>query len=111
MPPTPITDRLCKNQVGIPTLIASHRQLEGALFEANRRLSDGARRWISVSERMPEDEQRVLGCWFGMRNGDLETLIYYAADAPDGPERWTDVWHEKRDEPTHWMPLPEAPKA
>lgn len=69
--------------------------------------------WISTSERMPDDEQRTLGCWVGpsVHAPGMETLIYHAADAPDGPECWRDVFGDERDPPTHWIPEPALPNA
>lgn len=67
-------------------------------------------RWITVDEKAPADEQTVLACWHGPScTPGMESLTYHAADAPDGPEAWSDAWGETRDPPTHWMPLPAWP--
>lgn len=66
--------------------------------------------WISTDERLPDDEQRVLAAWTGPSCVEgMETLIYVAADEPDGPDGWRDVHGEGRDRPTHWTLL-EMPK-
>lgn len=58
--------------------------------------------WISVKERLPQDEESVLvwGCGF------IEIGWYDASD-----KCWcTDDFDYDDDQVTHWMPLPEPPK-
>lgn len=68
-------------------------------------------RWISVEERLPEVDERVLACvgipgelsvWDGVRwNGEE-----WEAEEEAAYDYWTTI-----DDPvTHWMPLPEPPK-
>nr|DAF74624.1 MAG TPA: Protein of unknown function (DUF551) [Caudoviricetes sp.] len=61
-------------------------------------------KWIPVSERMPDEnaEQQVLACFKG---GDISTLYYFEG-------RWDDAYGivPIRQDVTHWMPLPVAPK-
>ncbi|HCT2687767.1 TPA: DUF551 domain-containing protein [Klebsiella pneumoniae] len=61
-------------------------------------------KWILVSERMPDEnaEQQVLACFKG---GDISTLYYFEG-------RWDDAYGivPIRQDVTHWMPLPAAPK-
>lgn len=73
--------------------------------------SDGAK-WVSTEQRKPEDGQTVLAYWatVGHCPASYESLTYHASDAPDSRECWSDVFGSDDDEPTHWMPLPEAPK-
>ncbi|EOJ9649339.1 DUF551 domain-containing protein [Enterobacter roggenkampii] len=60
--------------------------------------------WVACSERMPEEnaEQEVLACFKG---GDISTLYYFEG-------RWDDAYGivPIRQDVTHWMPLPAAPK-
>lgn len=57
--------------------------------------------WISIKDRLPEDQKEVLVCTrskTGVRNIDKG---YMAIDR---------FIHRGRAEVTHWMPLPEPPK-
>ena len=57
--------------------------------------------WISVKDRLPEDQEEVLVCTRsknGVRNIDKG---YMAIDR---------FIHRGRAEVTHWMPLPQPPK-
>ena len=57
--------------------------------------------WISVKDRLPEDQEEVLVCTRsknGVRNLDKG---YMAIDR---------FIHRGRAEVTHWMPLPQPPK-
>ena len=74
-------------------------QLAGTI----KHLRETAPRWISVEERLPEENSRVLIIWFGhifdvkyLRKGNAVTLDRQLLLAG-------------RDF-THWMPLPEPPK-
>lgn len=66
---------------------------------------DGKPKWIPVTERLPEDGETVLV--YGRRGG-----IYTAWCN----RRYSNVgWHKLNSkshhcDPTHWMPLPDAPK-
>lgn len=84
--------------------LARIAELEGLLSQTPR--------WIPVGKRLPTDSELVLGS-----EGDRETTTMYYWPYPTNragnetgkwyyPERTTD--QEVR--PTHWMPLPEAPK-
>lgn len=60
--------------------------------------------WIKCSERMPEEnpEKQVLACFKG---DDISTLYYFEG-------RWDDAYGivPIRQDVTHWMPIPAAPK-
>lgn len=60
--------------------------------------------WISVTDRLPEDNTRVLG--FSEPDKDI-----YCYDV-DGVKWWTeDYWNTAEGYGiTHWMPLPEPPE-
>src|SRR4051812_39210431 len=67
--------------------------------------------WISVKDRMPEREQKII---FTDGNiveyGALDKIYYYKKEC-----RFyiAELWNENNyilDNVTHWMPLPEPPK-
>lgn len=63
--------------------------------------------WISVNERLPEDDKAVLTC--GPRGGMYIAKAYgYKID----PKYlwWKMVGTNKFISVTHWMPLPEPPR-
>lgn len=69
-------------------------------------------RWIPVTERLPEDDQRVLA-YYGFDRGDgylgmmfMQVLDYFARDPRPHFQ------HEGANGMmvTHWMPLPEPPE-
>ena len=69
--------------------------------------------WISVKDRLPIAEERVL--FWCARNGGFVGLGAKAVNDPDSSQ-WFDESHTDRDgdaydeyDVTHWMPLPAAP--
>ena len=79
-------------------------EFEAALL-ADHLLANGVtvRRWIPVTERLPEKQ----GEYFVMIEGDkISTTLYYEwAD-----KYWFDFPNGRKFVVTHWMPLPEPPK-
>lgn len=79
------------------------------LEEINRdltlRIEGSKQKWVSVEERLPEDEGAVLVC--GSRKG-----IYTAEFRRNGNYHWFHKLNSKchHCDPTHWMPLPDPPK-
>lgn len=70
--------------------------------------------WISVSDRIPEYKQFVLFC---VKSDQLQ--IFYLGWIESGSELKSkkDEWYADsafdwfdKEQVTHWMPLPEAPK-
>ncbi|KAB0812426.1 DUF551 domain-containing protein [Cronobacter sakazakii] len=62
--------------------------------------------WIACSERMPELDTRVL-LYFPDYGGHIEDGCI--GDEGDGHYHYFFDGYSLRHEPTHWMPLPEAP--
>ena len=70
------------------------------LDEASDRLEK--QEWISVDERLPNEEGTYL-TYTDKDNVDLDIFCIY-------PSHETKFWSgERRGKVTHWMPLPEAP--
>lgn len=71
--------------------------------------------WISVKERMPEAEQKVLvyavGYAFGFE-GDTVMAITCQSMHRDGSMYWHSPWQYFQSDYkiTHWMPLPPCPE-
>ena len=72
-----------------------------ALQEYLERKEAAQPKWISVEERLPLEDETVLayrdGCCGVARLLDVEPVIMWTYTGFGG-------------DPTHWMPLPEAPK-
>ena len=61
-------------------------------------------KWIPVSERLPEENERVLGT----KKGASAAFVFYGKR---NNGNWVDLeWSCYRYGVTHWMPLPEPPK-
>lgn len=98
------------------------REKHSALLEQNGKLRDAAadvtrlaaveRDWISVTDRLPEDDGDVLAIVSGYPtpNITLEDVLVVAAFCEG--EGWYIGEYPDWDNPiiTYWMPLPEPPK-
>lgn len=80
----------------------------------NKRIAEleAERRWIPVSERLPEDGVAVLVAFTeNPKDIDILTAKYYKHYAGfGGLDNWWNIegWHTGN--VTHWMPLPEPPE-
>ena len=64
--------------------------------------------WISVKERLPEDEQEVLYfCSIGIEKGKYKNCCFMLLGI-DAFSHFT--WIKERYAVTHWQPLPDPPK-
>lgn len=78
-----------------------HRQLTETgsnLVDIIHALAEQTPKWISVEDRLPEDDQDVLIC---VRGQTIDTGYYYH-------EYWV-AYACMSSDVTHWMPLPELP--
>lgn len=70
-------------------------------------------KWISVTERLPEDSDDVLAVVYGrpMQNIELIGALHIAAYCGDDASWYVPEYPDWGDpQVTHWMPLPEAPE-
>jgi hypothetical protein len=95
---------------------------EIAFTEDERRVWQSEQpQWISVKDKLPENDEDVLVFAKGKNSGANRVVITYIADSfyfggtqikySDGPQ-WNSPWQYFLEdyEITHWMPLPEPPK-
>ena len=73
------------------------------LRDENARLKE-ERRWIPVSERLPEDRS-----WAIVKTTDFTEPLAVLAQYCNGNWWWFE-WRELQLTVTHWMPLPEPPQ-
>ena len=59
--------------------------------------------WISVKERLPEENDDVLGFIPKDEGGEIKRCNYWRG-------RWWNWEDGRADKVTHWMPLPEPPE-
>lgn len=75
-----------------------------AVLNMSRTEKDHSHSWISVDDRLPEDDVPVIACCAGKWHGETMYQDGYG---------WYDDEHgrinSKDREPTHWMPFPELP--
>ena len=97
-----------------PTLVCSNFDAvgEGALAYIQQ-LEAQAPKWISVEERLPEDDIDVLVYAIGNNEESVIAMTSYTHNMHGyNIEGWRSPWqyffHEYKI--THWMPLPEPPK-
>ena len=84
-------------------LLLENRNLKERVAEL-----EGERRWIPVSERLPEDRVTILAAF---NNREILTAKYYKYYEGFGSVEnyWRiEGWHSGN--VTHWMPLPESPE-
>ena len=93
MKPTMVMD--ANHPLDMVREVAEHVTARIAELEAERR-------WIPVSERLPEDGE-VVWLWDGNNLG----MGYYLVLTRQFMDRDTPL---RRIKPTHWMPLPEPPE-
>lgn len=106
-----LTSKKCK-----AVMMAEHLITSGIFLDSKQATSDKNKRWIHVTERLPEDDLpkdskskqiKVLVAY--MRNGNwvIRTNLRKKGQWYKKPDEWS--WSVS-DPITHWMPLPEPPK-
>ena len=83
---------------------AAHDQIEAAL----ELIADLTPKWVSVDERLPEDEQDVFV--YGIENGSPFWDATYYRQHSGEPPYWGCTGFDHESEVTHWMPLPPPPE-
>lgn len=72
--------------------------------------------WISVKERLPEDDlpkntnRKMIRCFVATDKGTVKQCVRQRWRRPGGelvPWQWSKGGYAN---PTHWMPLPDPPK-
>lgn len=84
-----------------------------ALYAEEIAVLQERRKWVSVTERLPEDSDDVLAVVFGrpMQNIELIGALHIAAYCGDDAGRYVPEYPDwDNPQVTHWMPLPEAPE-
>lgn len=101
-----IIETAVKAADAIEELLAERDEVNADSWKTAFEVERDEHRWISVTERLPEDLTRVIVfCEDGVSFGLCEHLI---ADDEEVVE-WHDFLHYPIT-PTHWMPLPEPPR-
>lgn len=81
-----------------PEELIDHLLANGVRLEAKQATSDENKRWIPVSERLPEQGQEVIVASYRMIKPVVFTTIFWNKEH----DNWYGI--------TNWMPLPEPPK-
>jgi hypothetical protein len=71
------------------------------------------RRWVPVSERLPDRDANVLAVWHDGERRRVSELLFVDYSEPGEPSHPEWVWEVQRiphSLVTHWMPLPEPPE-
>lgn len=103
-----IQEKLCRDEssYGDHSIYYSEMEFTSAALSALREQEQ--RRWIPVTERLPEKDDRFMCTYKFNSNSEMQFVgdLYYFAS--DKHPYWQ---HESAGViVTHWMPLPEPPK-
>jgi hypothetical protein len=127
---TPIIKAILEERDKIPRIIDKERYIpnpqpyhdgdcmRGGIRKALRIIEqapvvDATPRWISVEERLPEDDANVLVYAIGNNENSCIAMTSYTHNLHGFHiEGWRSPWQYFFDDHkiTHWMPLPPAPK-
>ena len=97
--------RICASTFTEPCEECSHTEAGDCYNKLKRNAADAIEelqkpKWISVTERLPEEKENVLcRCW-----ENRVRILYFNGEV------WVVVGAYIKSFVTHWMPLPEPPK-
>ena len=99
-------DRLYKLSQGSDTAIWACDEI----LRQDERIAELENQWISVEDRLPDENKNVIVFANDIVSSFVETACYYVC-----PEYLHGGWSEENGDPyepiiTHWMNLPEPPK-
>lgn len=85
----------------------TERELNILLYKAlSEQLSiGGVIHWVAISDRLPNDYQRVIVA----RKGEANVMKILTYKKHFDNKHWGDSMESHFASPTHWMPLPEPP--
>jgi hypothetical protein len=69
--------------------------------------------WISVKDRLPDNDTSVLAVWYDGEKIRVSELFFFDDSDPGETPRPRWAWELQRvpySDVTHWMPLPEPPE-
>lgn len=98
-----IDRRVCINSDG--DYLAWDMQVAWKVWQAAK--AQAVPEWISVEDELPPSDTMVLICWSDSPNVEPEK-DFMDVCVDTGCPFWA---NSLNDEPSHWMPLPEPPKA
>ena len=82
-------------------------QIDGWIDQERKALIKSLPRWISVTERLPEDDRTVLVA-FVLPGKKAETMVTISQRASWSEKRKNNPFYQSY--VTHWMPLPTPPE-
>jgi hypothetical protein len=65
-------------------------------------------KWIPVSERLPEEDNRYLIVYSRVIKGELGMSRIYVSDYDACNSKWINLFNDVK--VTHWLPLPPLPE-
>ena len=89
----------------VKTLPPASERCNQCACEGYRAGYQAAQQWISVKDRLPDRDQEVLG----YEKPFISTCLFWRSRSFLMEHQW-ELSNGRNCNPTHWMPLPDAPK-